>query len=1018
MKNFLKVAVLTLALLPMVSFAQMNVPQGGTGLTSVPAGSILVGSTSLRLTHTTSPIVSAITIAGEYISDFTDYVRSLFSETVPGLDYNDTTGVLSLTANYNIPLTASTTQWSTAFGWGNHASAGYLTGNQTITLSGDVSGSGATSITTTVADDSHAHTGSTLSGIDISADTNLTAGDHITLTNDDLDIDDDFLLNTGDTGSGSYIFTGTTTHATSSIANLSLTNLLSFNGVTGNEWSDFCTTITGGSGLCDGTDNTGGAPAWGTISGTLSDQADLQSALDAKQNTLTTGNLTESISGLEFDNTRQVIGGAAALSLTSGYIIPLSASTTNWNTFYNTPSNRITAGTGIDWNGNTLDVTIVDTNTTYTAGDHLTLTGTDFDVDDDFLLNTGDTASGAYIFSGTTTLATTTSPNLSLTNLLSFDGVSGNQWSDFCVSITGSSDLCDGNDAAIGGGVSFGTDSQVPYTNLLGTDFDYSDNLVFDGTNLTVNGTATADFFSASGGGDSDDWNTAFGWGDHAGEGYLTGVNWGDIGGTLSDQSDLQTALNAKQDTLTTGNLTEGIAGLEFNNTRQVIGGAAQLSLSSGYVIPLSASTTEWSTAYASTTALTPAYIRGLFSETVPGLDYSSGVLSLTSGYIIPLSASTTNWNNFYDTPSTRITAGTGIDWTGNTLDVTIVDTNTTYTAGDHLTLTGTDFDVDDDFVLNTGDTINGLLTVTGTSTLATSSITSLSIGSGNIDMSGSDIVNANLIVAGSAYANNGIFYVSASPDATDSATLGSGSEQWSDLFLASGGIINWANGNYTATHSSDLLTLSGSLTIATGKNFRLGTTQWNSGDSIDGEVIANDTIDDDSIDFSDVTLSDLTFDVGSVDTTEFGYLNGVTSAIQTQLDAKFGTAGRSLSSSGVTIDADAELYTDTKCAWIESPTDTDDLKSIWKNGSSGDYTLTAIWGESDQTVAFDLQIDDGTPADVNGTDITPAAGEAEDTSLSGDTTLAAGEELDLAITSVTSAPTWVSICWTYTKND
>jgi hypothetical protein len=41
-------------------------------------------------------------------------------------------------------------QWDTAYGWGNHASAGYLTGNQTITLSGAVTGSGTTSISTTL----------------------------------------------------------------------------------------------------------------------------------------------------------------------------------------------------------------------------------------------------------------------------------------------------------------------------------------------------------------------------------------------------------------------------------------------------------------------------------------------------------------------------------------------------------------------------------------------------------------------------------------------------------------------------------------------------------------------------------------------------------------------------------------------------------------------------------------------------------------------------------------------------
>lgn len=48
------------------------------------------------------------------------------------------------------------------------------------------------------------------------------------------------------------------------------------------------------------------------------------------------------------------------------------------------------------------------------------------------------------------------------------------------------------------------------------------------------------------------------------------------------------------------------------------------------------------------------------------------------------------------------------------------------------------------------------------------------------------------------------------SPNASDGAALGTTALQWSDLFLASGGVINWSNGNFTATQSAGLLTFAG----------------------------------------------------------------------------------------------------------------------------------------------------------------------------------------------------------------
>ncbi|MFA6256695.1 MAG: hypothetical protein WCT29_00065 [Candidatus Paceibacterota bacterium] len=48
------------------------------------------------------------------------------------------------------------------------------------------------------------------------------------------------------------------------------------------------------------------------------------------------------------------------------------------------------------------------------------------------------------------------------------------------------------------------------------------------------------------------------------------------------------------------------------------------------------------------------------------------------------------------------------------------------------------------------------------------------------------------------------------SPDADDGAYLGQSGSAFSDLFLASGGVINWNAGDVTLTHSADTLTLAG----------------------------------------------------------------------------------------------------------------------------------------------------------------------------------------------------------------
>jgi hypothetical protein len=98
----------------------------------------------------------AVTVANDSHTHDTRY----YTETEIGNFFSGTTAITGY----------SKTNWDTAYGWGNHASAGYLTGNQTITLSGDVSGSGTTAITVTVADDSHNHVISNVDGLQTALD--------------------------------------------------------------------------------------------------------------------------------------------------------------------------------------------------------------------------------------------------------------------------------------------------------------------------------------------------------------------------------------------------------------------------------------------------------------------------------------------------------------------------------------------------------------------------------------------------------------------------------------------------------------------------------------------------------------------------------------------------------------------------------------------------------------------------------------------------------------------------------
>ena len=124
---------------------------------------------------------SALTITESQISDLQSYLTSETSHADVIVDGDFASQGIMLrgasAGSYSI-LTDNSANWNTAYGWGNHSSAGYITGNQTITLSGDASGSGTTAITVTVVDDSHNHSSST-GAFTVGSDLTVSGGDII-----------------------------------------------------------------------------------------------------------------------------------------------------------------------------------------------------------------------------------------------------------------------------------------------------------------------------------------------------------------------------------------------------------------------------------------------------------------------------------------------------------------------------------------------------------------------------------------------------------------------------------------------------------------------------------------------------------------------------------------------------------------------------------------------------------------------------------------------------------------------
>lgn len=470
----------------------------------------------------------------------------------------------------------------------------------------------------------------------------------------------------------------------------------------------------------------------------------------------------------------------------------------------------------------------------------------------------------------------------------------------------------------------------------------------------------------------------------------LAGLSYGSNGGKFirvnAGETDFELATVSGTGTVTSVAMTVP-TGLTITGSPVTTTGTLAVALDTGYVIPLQ-STLDGYAVKALSNLASVAINTSLVSDTDATDDLGTTLLKWNNIFGVNLGATgtrfTTGW--FTDLAVTNAIAGS---ITGNAATVTngvyTTGSGTVFevplTFGDGLTRTTNDIDLDTtvNILKISGLTSNGFVkTSGGDGTLSVDTNTYLTSLSGAVLTD--QTVGQTIGLTGSRLTKLWATDITVTNAITGSVTGNAGTA----TALAADPSDCSSNQFANAINASGTLTCS-ALTLAGAQFANQGTTTT----VLHGNASGNPS-------WSGIVSADIT--------------NGTITLADTAI-----TAGRSLTIATDDISADAELYTDSKTLYFENPVSADDFKSIWVAPQAS--TITAISCESDQTVNFDLQVDDGTATGVNGSDIA-CTSFATDSSLAGDTTLASGDRLDLAVASVSGTPTWVSITFKFTYDD
>lgn len=190
----------------------------------------------------------------------------------------------------------------------------------------------------------------------------------------------------------------------------------------------------------------------------------------------------------------------------------------------------------------------------------------------------------------------------------------------------------------------------------------------------------------------------------------------------------------------------------------------------------------------------------------------SSATLTIADGKTVTHNASTT----FAGTDAKTLTISNSGTLAGGDAFVLAIAAGKTLTVSNTLTFTGTD---SSSVAFGTGGTVlyttSTIPLTVGTTTIASGTTTRILYDNagvlGEYTLTGTGTV---VVMATSPTFTTGLTTPQVLATANDSGALGASGTAFADLFLASGGVINWAAANYTITHSSGLLTTNGNLSV------------------------------------------------------------------------------------------------------------------------------------------------------------------------------------------------------------